>query len=70
MKIGFTGIDIPEGKVKYKDAILNALASKDKPKKVSPFFPPSLRYKYLNYIFSFINISLQPWCRFCLFIEQ
>ena len=31
MKIGFTGIDIPEGKSKYNDPILQALAEKDKP---------------------------------------
>ena len=35
MKIGFTGIDIQEGKVKYQDPILTALTEKDKPKKTS-----------------------------------
>ena len=38
MKIGFTGIELPEGKTKYNDETLMALAAKDKPKKVSPFF--------------------------------
>jgi ribosome-binding ATPase len=38
MKIGFTGIELPEGKSKYKDENLIALEKKDKPKKVSPFF--------------------------------
>ena len=38
MKIGFTGIDLPEGKVKYKDENLIALEAKDKAKKVVPFF--------------------------------
>lgn len=38
MKIGFTGINLPEGKIKYKDENLIALEMKDKPKKVSPFF--------------------------------
>ncbi len=38
MKISFTGLNIPEGKIKYKDPILEKLASKDKPKKISPFF--------------------------------
>ena len=38
MKIGFTGINLPEGKTKYKDENLFALEMKDKPKKVSPFF--------------------------------
>ena len=38
MKIGFTGLDLPEGKIKYQDQKLNALSKKDKPKKISPFF--------------------------------
>lgn len=38
MKIGFAGINLPEGKVKYNDEQLNRLAEKDKPKKISPFF--------------------------------
>lgn len=38
MKIGFIGLDVPEGKVKYEDERLNALAEKISPKKVSPFF--------------------------------
>ena len=38
MKIGFTGLDIQEGKVKYQDPQLNALVEKDIPKKTSPFF--------------------------------
>ncbi len=38
MKIGFTGIALPAGKTKYKDENLEALAAKDKPKKVSPYF--------------------------------
>ena len=29
MKIGFAGLEIPEGKIKYKDQILTALAEKD-----------------------------------------
>ena len=37
MKIGFTGIDITEGKTKFKDEILIALEEKDNPKKVSPY---------------------------------
>ena len=32
MKIGFTGLNLPEGKNKYEDEILIALANKDKPK--------------------------------------
>ena len=38
MKIGFIGIGLPEGKMKYNDAILDALVDKDQPKKVSPSF--------------------------------
>ncbi|MCA9733282.1 MAG: DUF933 domain-containing protein [Deferribacteres bacterium] len=38
MKIGYTGIDLPEGKVKFDDKRLNALAEKDNPKKISPYF--------------------------------
>lgn len=43
MKIGFTGIDLPEGKVKYNDPRLTALEEKDKPKKVVPFFAEFIR---------------------------
>jgi hypothetical protein len=38
MIISYTGIELPEGKIKYDDPILNALAEKDSPKKVSPMF--------------------------------
>ena len=48
MKIGFTKLNIPEGKIKYKDKILAALANKDKPKKISPFFVEFLKDEYLN----------------------
>ena len=46
MKIGFTGLDIPEGKVKYQDPQLNALVEKDNPKKTSPFFAEFLKDEY------------------------
>ena len=46
MKIGFSGLEISEGKVKYNDPILNALAEKDKPKKISPFFVEFLKEEY------------------------
>jgi len=46
MKIGFSGLDIPEGKVKYEDKFLSALADKDKPKKISPFFIEFLKDEY------------------------
>ena len=48
MKIGFTGLEIPEGKIKYNDQILTALADKDQPKKISPFFVEFLKDEYLN----------------------
>ena len=38
MKIGFTGLELPEGKIRYNDKILDALSMKDDPKKVSPFY--------------------------------
>ena len=38
MKIAYTGLDLPEGKVKYNDAILTDLEAKFKPDKVSPFY--------------------------------
>ena len=38
MKISFLGLDLPEGKVKYKDEKLMKLAEKFSPQKVSPFF--------------------------------
>ena len=48
MKVGFTGLDIPEGKSKYQDPQLNALAEKDKPQKISPFFVNFLKNEYSN----------------------
>ncbi len=48
MKIGFTGIDLPEGKTKYKDEKLEALAAKDKPQKVSPYFAEFIRDEFVR----------------------
>jgi len=48
MKIGFTGIELPEGKVKYRDDKLEALAAKDKPKKVSPYFAEFIRDEFVQ----------------------
>jgi hypothetical protein len=36
--IGFSGLELPEGKIRYNDKILEALSIKDRPKKVSPFY--------------------------------
>lgn len=38
MKIAFAGFELPEGKVKYNDAILADLEGKFKPDKVSPYY--------------------------------
>jgi ribosome-binding ATPase YchF (GTP1/OBG family) len=38
LKIGFSGLELPEGKIRYNDKILDALSTKDNPKKVSPFY--------------------------------
>ncbi len=48
MKIGFTGIDLPEGKVKYKDENLIALEAKDKAKKVVPFFAEFIKDEFVQ----------------------
>ncbi|MCK5679280.1 DUF933 domain-containing protein [bacterium] len=38
MKIGFIGVELEEGKVKFNDKNLSALVKKDKPKKITPYF--------------------------------
>lgn len=38
MKISFLGLDLPEGKVKFKDEKLMRLVEKFSPQKISPFF--------------------------------
>ncbi len=48
MKIGFTGIELPEGKTKYQDEVLIAIAAKDKPKKVSPYFAEFIRDEFMR----------------------
>ncbi len=48
MKIGFTGIDIAEGKIKYQDEKLIALAEKFQPKKVTPFFAEFIKEEYIQ----------------------
>ena len=48
MKIGFTGLDLPEGKIKYHDEYLMALYAKDKPQKVAPFFAELLRDEFVQ----------------------
>ncbi|MFH1540443.1 MAG: DUF933 domain-containing protein [Elusimicrobiota bacterium] len=48
MKIGFTGIDLPEGKIKYGDEKLIALEKKCEPNKVSPFFVEFIRDEFIQ----------------------
>ena len=38
MIIGFTGIELPQGKIKFYDQKLITLVNKDNPKKISPYF--------------------------------
>ncbi len=46
MKIGYSGLDLPDGKVKYDDPLLEALAQKCNPKKVSPYYVEFLLEEY------------------------
>lgn len=48
MKIGYSGIDIPEGKVKYNNKKMNALVEKDKPKKVVPFYAEFVKKDFVQ----------------------
>jgi ribosome-binding ATPase len=48
LKIGFTGIDLPEGKTKYRDETLIALEEKDKAKKVAPFFAEFIKDEFIQ----------------------
>jgi hypothetical protein len=43
MRIGFHGLDLPDGKQKYADPVFQALVDKFCPKKTSPFFAEFLR---------------------------
>ena len=38
MIIGFIGIELPQGKIKFHDQKLITLVNKDNPKKISPYF--------------------------------
>ncbi len=48
MIIGFTGLDLPEGKTKYKDEKLIDLVAKDKAKKVVPFFAEFIKDEFVQ----------------------
>lgn len=48
MKIGFSGLALPEGKVKYNDAKMSALVDKCQPKKVTPFYVEFIKEEFVN----------------------
>ncbi len=53
MLIGFTGIELPQGKIKFHDQKLITLVNKDNPKKISPYF---FEFVLDNFIQSFAII--------------
>ena len=53
MIIGFSGIDLPQGKIKFHDQKLITLVNKDNPKKISPYF---FEFVLDNFIQSFAII--------------
>ena len=48
MKIGFSGIDVNEGKIKYEDDKLTALADKFNPNKVTPFYAEFIENEFIQ----------------------
>ncbi len=48
MKIGYSGIAIPEGKVKYNDIRMDGLVDKCQPKKVTPFYVEFVPDEYVK----------------------
>jgi len=48
MKIGYIGLNLPEGKVKYQDENLLALEKKDKPKKITPYFAEFAKEEFIH----------------------
>ena len=48
MKIGYTAVEMDEGKAKYHDENLIALEEKDKPKKVTPFFAEFIKEEFVH----------------------
>jgi hypothetical protein len=38
MKIAYSGMPLPEGKVKYEDSVVHSLAEKFAPKKITPYY--------------------------------
>ena len=58
MKICFAGFDLPEGKIKYQDGRLSALAQKFSPPKVTPFYVEFIRNDFLNCQLIFISLEI------------
>ena len=46
MKIGYIGLDYPEGKLKYEDDHIDQMVEKCKPKKTSPFYVEMVREEF------------------------
>ncbi len=47
MKIGFSGLALPEGKVKFNDTKMSALVDKCQPKKVSPYYVEFIKEEFV-----------------------
>ena len=48
MKIGFAGIELPEGKIKHKNDRMNVLVEKDQPKKITPFYVELVKDEFVQ----------------------
>jgi ribosome-binding ATPase YchF (GTP1/OBG family) len=48
LKIGFAGIELPEGKIKHKNDRMNVLVEKDQPQKVSPFYVELVKDEFVQ----------------------
>ena len=48
MKIGFTGLELTEGKVKHNNRRMEVLVKKDQPKKVTPFYVELVKDEFVQ----------------------
>ncbi len=48
MKIGFTALELSEGKVKYRDPKMDILVEKHQPKKISPFYVEFIKNEFIK----------------------
>ncbi|MCP4603048.1 MAG: DUF933 domain-containing protein [Proteobacteria bacterium] len=48
LKIGFSGVELSDGKVKFKDKRIDALVEKDKPKKITPFYVEFIEDEFVH----------------------